>query len=153
MQHLVLDTNIVLDLLVFRDPAAAALDDALAQGRLRWIATAAMRDELERVLGYAAVARRLATAGRSPQQILHDFDARSQRVAAPGRAALTCSDPDDQCFVDLAVHHACALLSKDAAVLALAPRLAGLGVQAGGTLLVRSCRLDALLREPQSQGT
>lgn len=142
MQHLVLDTNVVLDLLVFRDPAAAALDDGLARGRLRWIATAGMRDELERVLGYAAVARRLAAAGRSPQEVLQDFDVRSQRVAAPGRAAVTCSDPDDQCFVDLAVHHACPLLSKDAAVLALAPRLAGLGVRAGATLPVPSYRLD-----------
>lgn len=142
MQQLVLDTNVVLDLLVFRDPAAAPLDDALAGGRLRWIATAAMRNELERVLGYAPVARRLAAAGLAPQQVLDDFDARSQCVAAPERAAVTCSDPDDQCFVDLAVHHGCALLSKDAAVLALAPRLAGLGVHAGATLPLPSCRID-----------
>ncbi len=131
MQLLVLDTNVVLDLLVFRDPAAAALDDGLAQGRLCWLATVAMRDELERVLGYAAVARRLAAAGRLPQQVLADFDARSQRVTAPGRAPVICSDPDDQCFIDLAVQHACTLLSKDAAVLALAPGLAALGVHAG----------------------
>ncbi|WP_461500015.1 PIN domain-containing protein [Ramlibacter sp.] len=142
MQHLVLDTNVVLDLLVFRDPVAAALDDGLLRGRWRWIATAAMRDELERVLGYAAVARRVAAAGLAPQQVLDDFDARSHRVAAPARAAVTCSDPDDQCFVDLAVHHGCALLSKDAAVLALAPRLERLGVHAGAALPVPCCRLD-----------
>lgn len=142
MRHLVLDTNVVLDLLVFRDPAAAALDDALLRGRWRWIATAAMREELERVLGYAAVARRLAAAGRAPRQVLDDFDARSERVAAPARAAVTCSDPDDQCFVDLAVHHACTLLSKDAAVLALAPRLASFGVRAAAALPVPSYRLD-----------
>jgi len=142
MQQLVLDTNVVLDLLVFRDPAAAALDDGLACGRLHWLATAAMRDELERVLGYPAVARRLAAADLDPRQVLDEFDARSQRVAAPGRAAVTCSDPDDQCFIDLAVHHGCALLSKDAAVLALAPRLAGLGVLAGATLPVPSYRHD-----------
>lgn len=140
MQHLVLDTNVVLDLLVFRDPAAAALDDGLLRGRLRWIATAAMRDELERVLGYDAVARRLATAGLDPQQVLDDFDGRSLRVAPAPVAAVTCSDPDDQCFIDLAVHHACTLLSKDAAVLALAPRLASLGVRAGATLPVPSYR-------------
>lgn len=142
MQHLVLDTNVVLDLLVFRDPAAAPLDHGLASGRLRWIATAAMRDELERVLGYDAVARRLAAAGLAPRQVLDEFDARSQRVAAPACSAVTCSDPDDQCFVDLAVHYGCALLSKDAAVLALAPRLAGLGVHAGPTLPAPSYRLD-----------
>ena len=134
MQRLVLDTNVVLDLLVFRDPSVAPLHEGLAAGRLRWIATAAMRDELERVLGYAAVARRLEAAGRAPQHVLDDFDARSQRVEVPARCALACSDPDDQCFIDLAVHHGCALLSKDAAVLALAPRLAQMHVAVGTVL-------------------
>ena len=141
MQLLVLDTNVVLDLLVFRDPAAVPLDDGRPAARLRWIATAAMRDELQRVLGYAPVARRLEAASLTPEHVLGDFDARSQRVEIAGRAAVTCADPDDQCFVDLAVQHGCTLLSKDAAVLALAGRLAGLGVHAAATLSAPSYRL------------
>jgi len=134
MRTLVIDTNVVLDLLVFRDPAAAPLHDGLAQGRLRWLATAAMRGELARVLGYPAVARRMEAAGCTPQQVLHDFDGRSHLVDAPARCGVECSDPDDQCFIDLAVHHGCALLSKDAAVLSLKQRLAALGVHATAAL-------------------
>ena len=54
---LVLDTNIVLDLLVFADPATAPLPGLMASGRLRWIATAGMRAELARVLAYAQIGR------------------------------------------------------------------------------------------------
>jgi len=134
MRTLVIDTNVVLDLLVFRDPAAAPLHEGLAQGRLRWLATAAMRDELARVLGYPAVARRLEAAGLMPRQVLDDFDGRSNLVDAPARCGVECSDPDDQCFIDLAVHHGCALLSKDAAILSLKSRLAALQVSAGAVL-------------------
>jgi predicted nucleic acid-binding protein len=48
---IVLDTNVVLDWLVFRNPACARLDDDFAAGRLRWLASTAMRDELAHVLG------------------------------------------------------------------------------------------------------
>ena len=47
---IVLDTNVVLDLLVFDDPATPALQQALDDGALRWIATPVMREELARVL-------------------------------------------------------------------------------------------------------
>ena len=43
----VLDTNIVLDLFIFADPATPALRAALEAKSLRWIATQVMRDELE----------------------------------------------------------------------------------------------------------
>ncbi|OYZ43709.1 MAG: twitching motility protein PilT [Acidovorax sp. 16-64-162] len=47
---LVLDTNIVLDLLVFADPAVAPVRTLLQAQRLCWVATPPMRDELARVL-------------------------------------------------------------------------------------------------------
>jgi predicted nucleic acid-binding protein len=131
MQNLVLDTNVVLDLLVFGDPSAAPLREGLLARRLRWLATPAMRGELERVLGYTAIAGRL-TAGRiTARDVLEQFDHHACLVAAPPRASVACSDPDDQPFIDLAVHHACTLLSKDAAVLALKRRLAAVQVAAG----------------------
>ena len=53
-QHLVLDTNIVLDMLVFRDPRTHDLHAALFANPeipdLMWLATAPMREELARVL-------------------------------------------------------------------------------------------------------
>jgi hypothetical protein len=65
---LVLDTNIVLDLLVFADPAVRPLPPLLASGALRWIAAPAMRVELERVLGYPQIAPRLDYYGLSAAQ-------------------------------------------------------------------------------------
>jgi len=82
----VIDTNIVLDLLVFADVAVQPLRPLLASGALRWI-------------------------------------------AAP-RASAVCKDPDDQQFIDLAVHHGAILLSKDRAVLSLRKRLLALGAHA-----------------------
>lgn len=125
---LVIDTNIVLDLLVFEDPAQAALRDAVQQGRVVWLATQAMRDELERVLTYSQVARRLLARHRTDQEVLAHFDSRSRRVPPAARAPVRCRDPDDQIFIDLAVAHRAELLSKDALVLRLRKRLAALGV-------------------------
>lgn len=125
----VIDTNIVLDLLVFDDPGHGALRAALAAGDLHWIATAGMRAELERVLGYPLIVRRLAAAGRGAVDVLAQFDAHVRRVdGVPARAPCVCSDPDDQLFVDLAVARRARLLSKDRAVLALRKRLAAHGV-------------------------
>ena len=124
----VIDTNIALDLLVFEDPAQAALRDAVQQGRVVWLATPAMRDELERVLTYPQVARRLLARHRPAQEVLADFDGRSHRVPPAARAPVRCRDPDDQIFIDLAVAHRAELLSKDALVLRLRKRLAALGV-------------------------
>jgi len=125
---LVLDTNIVLDLLVFHDPRSAELRVAIEGGRLRWLATAPMRDELERVLDYPQIKPRLSHHGLSAEAVLAAFDAWvSLRPVAP-KAPYTCKDPDDQKFIDLAVAHQAALLSKDKAVLVMRKRLLKLGV-------------------------
>jgi predicted nucleic acid-binding protein len=134
--NLVLDTNIALDLLVFDDPSARPLGLQLEQGLLRWIATQAMRDELERVLSYEHIAARLHARGLLAESVLDRFDGHAMLVDAPAKAKLTCSDPDDQKFIDLAVAHRCVLLSKDAAVLALARRLAALQVSAAAVMPV-----------------
>ena len=127
---IVIDTNIVLDLLVFDDPVWAPLQVALGAGSLRWIATPSMRVELERVLGYPLIARRLLRDARAPEDVLARFDAQAQMVdAKPVRAVFVCKDPDDQVFIDLAVAHKARLLSKDKLVLAMRKRLATLGVE------------------------
>ena len=127
---IVIDTNIALDLLVFDDPGCAPLAAALASGEQRWLATAPMRDEFERVLGYPPIAARLARHGRDPQAVLAAFDARVHTVTdTPPRARCVCSDPDDQMFIDLAVAHRARLVSKDRAVRAKRRQLAGLGVE------------------------
>ncbi|MDP2371948.1 putative toxin-antitoxin system toxin component, PIN family [Rhodoferax sp.] len=126
---IVLDTNIVLDLLVFQDPATQPLQQVLHSGALQWLATAPMRDELQRVLGYRQIVPRLAYYQRSAEEVLAQFDRLVQiRQAAP-KAGVTCADPDDQKFIDLAMAHRATLLSKDRAVLCMAKRLESLGVR------------------------
>ena len=58
----VVDTNVALDLLIFSDPRTAPLRTLLTQGRLDWIATQVMRDELEQVLATRIVSRMDFTA-------------------------------------------------------------------------------------------
>jgi predicted nucleic acid-binding protein len=133
-RSLVLDTNIVLDLFVFADAAARPIDTALGEGRLHWLATQAMRDEFERVLGYPQIASRLAYYQLDAAGVLGRFDGQARIVDAPPKAPVTCSDTDDQKFVDLAVAHKSLLLSKDAAVLSMARRLSALDVHVAAAL-------------------
>ncbi len=130
MNALVLDTNIVLDVLVFADEAAKPVLPALAQGRLQWVATPAMREELARVLAYPQIVPRLAFYGLEAGDVLAAFDRHALIVEAPPKAPVTCSDPDDQKFIDLAVARQAWLLSKDRAVLSMRKRLAACAVQA-----------------------
>ena len=127
-RSVVLDTNIVLDLLVFDDPAARPLKAALDGGAVRWLATPPMREELERVLAYPRLVPRLAACGLSTGEVLARFDRGIHAVAPAPRAQAICKDPDDQPFIDLAVAHGALLLSKDNDVLRLKKRLATLGV-------------------------
>ncbi|HCY15210.1 MAG: putative toxin-antitoxin system toxin component, PIN family [Curvibacter sp. GWA2_64_110] len=127
---IVLDTNIVLDLFVFDDPAVLPLKDALQTQQLQWIATAAMREELARVLAYKQIVPRLAYYQRSAAEVLATFDRLARLVDVAPKAHPTCKDPDDQKFIDLAVAHKTPLLSKDHAVLCMKKRLLALDVPA-----------------------
>jgi predicted nucleic acid-binding protein len=121
-QTAVLDTNAVLDWLVFRDPSTAALGAAIESGALVWRATPAMRREFDQVLPRESLARwrpDAAAAARAWDRLAHVDD------AEPPSSRLRCTDPDDQVFIDLALHHACTwLISRDLALLRLARRAA-----------------------------
>lgn len=129
-ENVILDTNIVLDTFVFNDPATKPLLSALQSGSLRWIATASMRDELERVLAYPKIAKRLAFYQLQAADVLAQFDTRVHAVEIAAKAPIICKDPDDQKFIDLAVAHHALVLSKDNAVLCMKKRLLALGAQA-----------------------
>jgi predicted nucleic acid-binding protein len=121
----VLDTNVVLDWLLFADPAVLALAAAVMSGRVRWLATTAMRDELASVLARGLAATREVDAAA----LLAAWDAHAQLQAASPAQSLRCSDPDDQKFIDLAVAAGARwLVSRDRAVLALARRAAPSGL-------------------------
>jgi putative PIN family toxin of toxin-antitoxin system len=127
---IILDTNIVLDAFVFNDPATLPLNAALASQQIQWISTQPMRDELERVLAYPKIVVRLAFYQRSAAQVLAQFDGQARLLEVAPKVSVTCTDPDDQKFIDLAVAHKSLLLSKDNAVLCMAKRLLALDVLA-----------------------
>ena len=127
----VLDTNIVLDLWLYQDPATPNLLAALENKTVQWLATSVMRDELERVLAYTHIVSRLAFSQRTAEQILAQFDAHAQRMPVAPKCQFVCKDGDDQKFIDLAAQHQTQLISKDKAVLTMRNRMARLGVVVG----------------------
>jgi putative PIN family toxin of toxin-antitoxin system len=114
----VLDTNATLDWLVFRDKTTSVLGTAIETRQLIWLATPVMRQEFDEVLSRAALARwrsrdRAATAAWQNLAQMPEIE------ALPG--PLRCRDPDDQVFIDVALHCRCAwLITRDRALLALA---------------------------------
>ncbi len=127
-RKVVVDTNIVLDAFVFKDPGTLPLLEALQSGALRWIATQAMRDELERVLAYPKIVKRLSYYQLHAADVLARFDALALLELEAPNAPVTCKDADDQKFIDLAAAHQSLLLSKDQAVLCMSKRLLALAV-------------------------
>ena len=126
----VIDTNIILDIFVFNDAAAKPVKKALEAGELDWIATQPMRDELARVLAYRQIVPRLNFYQLSADDVLAAFDRHARLLEVAGKARVTCSDPDDQKFIDLAVAGQALLLSKDRAVTSMGKRLLVHGVRA-----------------------
>ena len=126
---IVLDTNIVLDVFVFNDDAAKPVKNALEAGELNWLATQAMRDELARVLDYPQIVPRLSFYQLSAGDVLAAFDRHVRMTDAAPKAGMTCSDADDQKFIDLAVSHRALLLSKDRHLLSMRKRLLVQGIR------------------------
>ncbi|MDP1927207.1 MAG: PIN domain-containing protein [Thiobacillus sp.] len=121
---LVLDTNVVLDLLYFDDPATRPLLRALESGRVRCGVTDTTFGEWRRVLDYPDFAldpaRQTALVARYRE--LSTVVEQGEAIAGLPR----CSDPDDQKFIELAASGAQTLVSKDRAVLKLRRRCAPL---------------------------
>ena len=132
----VVDTNVALDLLIFSDPRTAPLRTLLAQGRLDWIATQVMRDELQRVLAYPHIVSRMDFYRVDAAQVLAAFDAQARLVDIAPRVAYVCKDADDQKFIDLAAAHRAILLSKDKAVICMRKRLLTLDAHVATALVL-----------------
>jgi len=126
----VLDTNAVLDWLVFRHPSCALWASRFAGGSVRWLADKAMQDELSHVLGRgvgSGAAPDLPSLWMAWEQWVTPV-APLMPAGAAGR--MRCSDADDQKFIDLAFAHGARwLVSRDRAVLKLARRARPLGLQ------------------------
>ena len=124
----VLDTNVWLDWLIFDDPASRAIAHSAARGRLELLASAATRAEWLDVIGRPRFGlqetRRTAVAAGYDARVTL-LDASPPAPGSPGSAprpadALQCRDPDDQKFLELALHaHAAFLVTRDRALLDL----------------------------------
>jgi putative PIN family toxin of toxin-antitoxin system len=124
--RLVLDTNIVLDCLVFRDPATRDLAAALEARRVQALVHRYALDELERVLAY----RQCRLAVTEQRQVMDRYLTATFLAPMPdGFSATTpllppgfprCRDRDDEPFLALAYHGgADGLVTKDKALLEL----------------------------------
>lgn len=126
---IVLDTNVCLDLFLFRDPRWQPLMDALQQGKVLAITRADCKMEWSIVLTYP----KLGLDETSRQRINAEFETIIRQVEMPATETTIslpiCRDPDDQKFIELA-HHAQAscLISKDKALLKLARKTVRLGL-------------------------
>lgn len=122
--HVVIDTQTVLDWQFFANPTCQDWSlPGSPRGGWVWLATAAMRAELQTVLARPWPARWQA----SPAAVLDFFDTHARLCPAPGAVSpaltLRCTDPDDQKFIDLALAQApCQLVTRDRALLKLARR-------------------------------
>lgn len=132
---LVLDTNVVLDWLVFRDVAVETLQDAVEQGRVTIVTHAAAVEELRRVLAYPQC--KLGAADQ--EALLNRYRTVSCEATLPEGFSLEslllpegfprCRDPDDQHFLALTYHaKADGLVTKDRQLLRLRKRVARFGV-------------------------
>jgi uncharacterized protein len=124
---IVLDTNVVLDWLVFRNSEIDALASAVAAGGVRWVATIAMRQEL----GFVLSGGKLDSFEPNIEAVWSAWNRDCVETQAPvvSLAHPRCTDPDDQMFVDLAIAESARwLVTRDRALLKLAGRLRRFGV-------------------------
>ena len=129
--NLVLDTNVVLDWLVFRDPSMDLLERAVSEGRWRLITHQPALDELRRVLGYP----QFKLTAPEQSAILQSYQSRTVLAILPATESTLpakfprCRDADDQPFLALAHHvRADALVTKDKEVLRLRRQALKFGV-------------------------
>ena len=120
-ERIVLDTNVCLDLFVFRDPRWVRLMQALERGEVEAVTRADCRMEWQIVLGYT----HLRLDAEMQAAVCAAFDAliRPWVLYTPDEMIRlpVCRDPDDQKFLELAYQSAAAvLITKDKALLKLA---------------------------------
>ena len=116
--RLVLDTNVILDLLVFQDPAAEVVRMALDAKLVDAVRSEASMLELIDVIQRPS----FKLSEEQQQAILKNWESSSRLLdtALITQAPFTCRDLDDQVFINMAYSiRPALLLSKDLRVLEL----------------------------------
>lgn len=133
--RLVLDTNVVIDWLVFDHPFMDPLRDGVREKRIGIVTHQPAVDELRRVLAY----RQLKLDEARQQQVFERYSQNTTVANMPADFSLKqlmlpggfprCRDRDDEHFLALAYHAgAAALVSRDNAVYGLKSRAAKFGL-------------------------
>ena len=129
--RIVLDTNVCLDLFVFRDSLCSHLLAALQSGAVQAVTRHDCREEWLRVLHYP----QLPIDDQQRPAFREAFDALIHLLPAEASTAADdiplprCGDPDDQKFLELALASGARwLLSKDNELLKLDRRTRGTGL-------------------------
>ena len=131
----VLDTNVVIDWLMFNDPYMDPLRERVVDGRLVVLTHEPAIVELKRILAY----RQLKLDATRQTEIFNRYLSLTTVVALPEGASLKnlmtpgnfprCRDRDDEHFIALAFHQkADALVSRDNAVFGMKSRVAKFGL-------------------------
>ena len=116
--RLVLDTNVILDLLVFKDPSTERIRLLLDANQVDAVRTPASMAELIDVIGRPAF--KLSREDQATIVQAWETSSRLLENTAIESAPFNCRDPDDQVFIDMAYSIRPAfLLSKDLRVLEL----------------------------------
>jgi uncharacterized protein len=126
----VLDTNVVLDWLVFQDPGFRPLATRLESRLWAWHVTSAMRAELASVLSRAPLSHRQLGCEHTLSVLDELAVVATQAPVSATSGMPRCRDPDDQKFVDLACTLGARwLFSRDKALLDLAKPASAFGVE------------------------
>ena len=124
--RLVLDTNVWLDWLVFKDLSLLHLKKAVSEGQAEIFIDADCEAELERVLAYDLAKHTLDADAQAACLVECRRIAQRIDTAAPEverKLLPRCADPDDQKFLELALAaRADVLVTKDHKLLELARR-------------------------------
>jgi putative PIN family toxin of toxin-antitoxin system len=142
---LVLDTNLVLDWLVFDDVVMRELSDHARESRVVVLTYDTAIDELIRVLAYAQLKLDVANQKR----VVAEYRSLSRPAVMPEDFSLSnlrlplgfpqCRDPDDQYFLAIAWHaKADALATRDKALLKLGAKAKRFGVNVFDVARLRS---------------
>jgi putative PIN family toxin of toxin-antitoxin system len=129
---LVLDTNVVIDWLVFDDPYMAAFREAVVRREITVVTHAHAQEELRRVLAYPALKLDDVRQSLIFRRYLESAEAFAGGEAVAKEALPKgfprCRDPDDDPFLCLAFRSkAVAPVSRDNEVLALRRRATRFG--------------------------
>ncbi|MGQ0480075.1 MAG: putative toxin-antitoxin system toxin component, PIN family [Pseudonocardia sp.] len=118
----VLDPNVIVSAVLSRGGTPAVLLRAWLDGEYELVVSPALLDELERVLGYPKIVKRVGPS--EARELLDMLRRHAELVEDPSCAPLVRSpDPDDDYLICLAQAATAVIVSGDADLLGLADRL------------------------------